>query len=401
MKTSVNRRGFLKGVAAGASVAMMTRASAQGSAANSKIRAGVIGLGGRGVMIAKMVRDHGGYDLTAVADYFPAVAEGVGEQLGVPKKNRFSGLSGYKRLLDTDVEAVFLETPPYCFPDHVEAAVESGRHVYMAKPIACDVPGTLRVQAAAQKAQTGKKVFLIDFQMRTEPLVIEGVQRVQKGEIGALSLLSSTYTDEGFPDPPLTDTVASRLQNLVWVNDNALGGGFLVNAGIHAIDVALWLAGANPVAASGASRIARNEPHGDSHDVYSITYEFPDGLFLNHRGEHLGNRFGFHCECAAYCREGYLDTAYDGQVRMLGIREGWRGGEVKGLYPEGAQRNIKTFHQYVLDGDCSNPTVEPSVNATLTTLLGREAAERKARLTWDQLLAENRRLEPNLSGLDA
>ncbi|HOZ47162.1 MAG TPA: Gfo/Idh/MocA family oxidoreductase [Candidatus Hydrogenedentes bacterium] len=401
MNASINRRGFLKNVAAAASASVMARATAQGTAANARVKAGVIGLGSRGSMIAGMVRGHDGYEVVAVADYFQEVADRAGEKLGVPNARRFSGLEGYRRLLDTDVEAVFLETPPYCFPEHVEAAVDAGRHVYMAKPIACDVPGALRVDAAAKKAKAGNKVFLVDFQMRTEPLVIEGIERIHGGEVGPIGLLSSIYTDEGFSDPPQTDTIESRLQHLVWVNDTALGGGFLVNAGIHAVDVGLWLAGANPVAAMGSSRLIRGDPHGDTHDVYSLTYEFADGLALNHQGEHVKNRFGFCCECSAYCRDGYLDTAYVGQVRILGNSAGWRGGEVEALYTEGAKRNIAAFHQCVVNGNCTNGTVDPSINATLATILGREACERKTRVTWEQMLGENRRLEPNLAGLKA
>lgn len=401
MGCEMNRRGFIKGAAAAGAFAIMAPSTARGSAANERIRVGVIGLGSRGRMIADMLREHGGYEIRAVADYFPEVASEAGEKFGVAKRRRFSGLMGYRRLLDTNVEAVFLETPPYCFPDHVEAAVASGRHVYMAKPIACDAPGALRVQAAAAKAQAAGKVFLIDFQTRTEPLIIEGIARVQAGEVGEIGLLSSIYTDESFADPAFTATVESRLQQLVWVNDNALGGGYLVNAGIHAIDVALWIAGDKPVSAVGASNITRANAHGDSHDVYSLTYEFPNGLLLNHRGEHLANRNGFHCDCTAYCQAGYLDTAYAGEVKIRGNSAGWRGGEVKELYPAGARRNIAAFHDAVLKGDCANATVEPSINATLATILGREAGERRERVTWDQMISEARRVEPDLTGLKA
>ncbi len=401
MHSSVDRRDFLKGVATAASVSVMARATAKGTAANTRIKAGVVGLGGRGTMIAKMLHEHGGYEITAVADYFPEVSEKAVERFGVDKARCFSGLLGYQRLLETDVDAVFLETPPYCFPDHVEAAVAAGRHVYMAKPVACDVPGCLRVAAAAKEAQAKKQVFLVDFQTRTDAFIIEGIKRVRDGEIGAIGLLSSIYTDESFPDKPLEATVENRLRHLVWVNDNALGGSYLVNAGIHAIDVALWLAGATPVSAVGASRIVRANPQADSHDAYSLTYEFADGLLLNHRGELLKNQFGFHRECRAQCQAGRLDTGYAGNVVLRGIRTGWPGGEVKNLYAEGARRNIATFHRSVLEGDSTNPTVEPSINANLATILGREAGERRTRITWEQMLAENRRVEPDLTGLTA
>ena len=133
------------------SFAVVSPGAVAGTQANSRVKAGVIGLGSRGRMIAGMVQKHGGYEITAVADYFERTVDTVGEQLGVPKARRFSGLSAYKGLIAGGVEAVFLETPPYCFPEHAEAAVKAGRHVYMAKPLGCDVPGCLRIQAAAQE----------------------------------------------------------------------------------------------------------------------------------------------------------------------------------------------------------------------------------------------------------
>ncbi len=400
--SNMTRRGFISGVGAAAvSFAVVTPNAVRGTAANSRIKAGVIGLGGRGRMIAGMVQKHGGYELVAVADYFEQVADAVGEQFQVPKAGRFSGLSAYKKLIAGGVEAVFMETPPYCFPEHVEAAVEAGRHVYIAKPLGCDVPGCLRIRDAAGKATRGKRVFLCDFQTRTDPFFIEGVKRVQEGAIGPIAMLTSEYNDESFADPPLTATIESRLQELVWVNDDALGGSYLVNAGIHAIDVGLWIAGQMPVSAMGASRIGRNDPHGDSHDAFSVTYEFPNGMILSHRGEHLKNRSEFRSDCFAQGSDGWLESGYTSRVRILGTRTGWRGGDVVELYQRGAERNIDAFHKAVTTGDFSNPTIEPSINSTLATILGREAVRRRTKLTLEEVLKENRRLEPDLKGLKA
>ena len=98
-----------------AAFSVMAARTALGTDANSKIKAGIIGLGGRGRMIAQMVQNHGGYQITAAADYFPKVAQDIGTWLSVPKENCFSGLHGYKGLLDSGVEAVFLETPALLF----------------------------------------------------------------------------------------------------------------------------------------------------------------------------------------------------------------------------------------------------------------------------------------------
>ncbi len=396
----LTRRRFIKtATAATASFTIIKSSLIASTEANSRVNIGVIGLGGRGGWIADLIQKHGGYQITALADYFPHVVKKAGERFNVPKENRFSGLGGYKKLIATKPDAVFLETPPYCFPDHVKAAVDANLHVYIAKPLACDVAGCMTIAKAAKKATAANKVFLVDFQTRTHPFFIEAIKRVRNGDIGKIALISSIYTDNSFSDPPQTSNIQSRLQNLIWTNDVAIGGGMLVNAGIHAVDVALWIAGDKPVSATGSARVAKPNPNGDSNYVYSITYEFEDGTIMNHRGEHLRNRYGFSCNCNAYCTDGYLETGYSGNVKILGNKTGYRGGKVEGLYGAGAVENIATFHKSITNGIYDNPTVEPSVNSTLATILGRQAGTRNTKITWDQMIAENEKIPVDLTGL--
>ena len=212
----------------------------------------MIGQGGRGAWITKLFAEHGGYQVAAVADYFPEVVQSSGSAVGVAEKRRFSGLDGYKRLLESQVDAVALETPPYFFPEHAAAAVAAGCHVYMAKPVAIDVPGCLTIAELGKKASAGKKAFLVDFQIRTNPEWAECIRRIRRGDLGKLAMICSYYHSEGFPDPPKTDSVESRLRHLIWCNDVDLGGTHLVNASIHAIDGALWVAGdTQPVTRNG------------------------------------------------------------------------------------------------------------------------------------------------------
>ncbi len=398
----ISRRRFITGSAAAtAGFAIVKPSAIRGSAANSRVEVGCIGLGGRGRLIARMVHEHEGFQITSVADYFPTVVQSIGENLAVPASRRFSGLSGYERLIASKVDAVFCETPPYCFAEHVTAAVDAGAHVYMAKPVACDVPGTLAVRAAGRKASKNQQVFLVDFQTRTDPFIIEAVKRTHDGLIGGLAMISSFYSDGSFPDPPLTNNIESRLQRLIWVNDIAIGGGQLVAAGIHAVDVALWIAGKRPTSAMGCSRRTRPDPHGDAADVYSLTYQFENGLIQNHREEHLRNTHGFNCTCVAYGQEGHTLTNYAGETMIRGNKGGYRGGEVTDLYNSGIKRNLDTFHRSIVNGLYDNPTVEPSVNATLACILGREAAKRNTQLTWDELIRENKKVEIDLTGLKA
>jgi len=401
--SAMTRRSFLRGsAAAAAAISILPSSAVAGTEANSRIEVGIVGQGGRGGLIADIIAEkHKGLKIVAVADYFPQVAQAAGDKHQVAPDRRFSGLSACAKLLASKVDAVLLETPPCFFPDHAALAVGAGAHVYMAKPVAVDVPGCLRIEELAKTSTQKQKCFLVDFQIPTEELNIEVVRRCKEGLIGPIGLLESFYCDEAFPDPVKTATIEDRLRDLVWVNDIEIGGDYLVNAGIHAIDAALWLAGSAPVSASGASRVLRADPHGNSPDVYSVTYRFADGQILSHRGEHVRNTHGFAAQCVAYGREGYAQVNYEGPAFARGNKGGFRGGDITNLYVNGISRNLDTFEACIRQGRCENQTAALGVRSTLTTILGRQAAKRNEIITWNQLLSDKQVIQPDLTGLKA
>lgn len=404
--SALSRRRFLSGALAGVTTALASPAlraadppaEAARWAFARKIKIGVVGCGGRGAWIAGLFKKHGGYEMHAVADYFPEVANSCGDALGVDRARRFSTLSGCQRLLESGVEAVALETPPCFFPEHVEAAVQAGVHIYMAKPVAVDVPGCLRVEAAARQAAQGKRCFLVDYQIPTDPHNREVMKMIREGEIGPVATVNSHYYASLFADPPFTDTLESRLRSLIWCNDVAVGGGYHVNACIHAVDAALWATGGRALSATGFSRRMRENPHGDSHDVFTLLFEMPGGLVINHRGKHLNNQTGFDVVCEIQGRSGFAQTCYGGKALLKGHENAYSG-QVENPYEAGAVRNIATFYDDVVGGNVTNPTVRRSVDGALTTILGREAAARGARVAMSELLRENKSLEVNLKGL--
>lgn len=404
MSTSLfSRRQFLGGVTA-ASILGPLASRAQDSAAPAstrKIKIGLVGGGGRGSWIAGLFQKHGGYQFHGVADYFPAVAERAGDALGVDKTRRFSGLSGYRKLIDSGVEAVVLEVPPHFFAEHASAAVAAGLHVYMAKPVAADVPGCLAIEAAGKQATAKQRVFLVDYQMPTEPANIEVARRIREGAIGKLAQVQTFGVCSGFADPPKTANLESRLQGLVWVNDIALGCDLLGNFDIHAVDAALWVIGERPTSACGSSRIARNDPHGDSHDVCSVVYQYANGVVHNHFGQGLNNAAESALQVVCHGPGAHAQINYWGKAFVRGGPQQYNGGTIENLYDAGATRNIASFHQQICAGDFTNATVRRAVDGCLACILGREAAERGMVLTMEQLLKENRRLEVNLEGLKA
>lgn len=405
----LNRRRFLGGAltvaASASSLAALPGLAAESSPPESKpvefkrkIKLGIIGNGGRGAWIANLFQKHGGYQMHAVADYFPEVADKCGDELGVDKARRFSTLSGYKKLIESGIEAVVLETPPYFFPEHARAAVEAGLHVYMAKPVAVDVPGALSILASGKKATERNRCFLVDYQLPTDAHNIEIAKQIRAGEIGKPAIITSRYFGGGWPDPPRTATEESRLHRLIWCNDIAWGGSHHVNACIHSIDGVLWVLGKRPVSAVGSSQIARDNPHSDSHDVIAVTFAFADGLGWDHCGRHLNNLYPFESGALIHGTTGFAQVSYGGRVQLRGPESSYSG-EVVNLYEAGAARNIADFYRNATEERFENANVSRAVDSTLTTILSREATMRRVRLTMEELIQENRRLDVDLKGL--
>ena len=128
-----------------------------------------------------------------------------------------------------------------------------------------------------------------------------------------------------------------------------------------------------------------------------MIFTFPKDVVLTFASKQLGAGWDDIC-CRIYGTEGTLDTHYFGEVSIRG-KLPYRGGKMTSLYQDGAIANIAAFHDRITRGDFSNPTVAASVRSNLTTILGRTAAWRHDRVTWDEMMSANEELKPDLSGL--
>ena len=402
---NLGRRDFVRMAHAGMAVLPLTSASvfAQGQPAHEKIiKTGLVGCGGRGSWISRLFKSHGGFEFTAVADYFSERAQRTGAQLEVSEERRFSGLDSFKRLLDFDVEAVVLQTPPYFFPGVAEAAVDAGVHIYMAKPVAIDVPGTLQIQSLAEKATQKGLVFYADYQLPRDPVNREVVKRVRSNALGRLqAVFSSGWAGgNGYQDPPLGKTIENRLKDLVWCNDVALGGDYIVHYDIHIIDAVVRALDRKPVGAMGGASAFRPSVHGDALDSSMVTYQFDDGMLWMHQGilgmYHDWIRSG-RLTASLQGTQATACLSYAGKSYVRGGHRHFSGGVPN---PEQSVRtNIETFHQLIREKDVANSEVLLAVDSNLTAILGREAALRRRYLEMKDLIKENRELKPDLSGL--
>ncbi len=397
----IARRSFL----AGLGVTAAAQALAQNTpppADAPKIKLALFGCGNRGVWIAKLFLENGGYEIVSVADYFEDPAREAGSQLGVPSERCYTGLKGYLRALELKPDAVAIESPAYFHPEQTRAAIEAGVHVFLAKPVAVDVPGCYHIAESGRMAQEKKLCFLVDFQTRADPFYIEAMKRVHEGAIGRIAFAETYYHCDRLRlrGPPET-TPEGRLRN--WLFDIALSGDIITEQNIHTLDVLSWvMRGQPPIHAFGTCGRKVRVDVGDTHDYYTLHFLYPDHVgatFSSRQFEGHGSKPDG-IVVRVFGDQGVLETAYGGNVLIRG-KNFWRGGASPGIYKEGAVANIAEFRRCILHRDTSNPTVEPSVHSNLLTILGREAAWTGEVVTWEALLKNQRRLEFDLRSLKA
>ncbi|MFZ2640671.1 MAG: Gfo/Idh/MocA family oxidoreductase, partial [Verrucomicrobiia bacterium] len=311
-----SRRQFLGSALAAGASATLSAVAADAPAGEAKpkefarkIKLGLIGCGGRGSWLGDLFTKHGGYQVCAVADYFPERAEKAGDKFGVDKARRFSGLSAHKRLLESGVEAVTVVNGPHFHPDHARAAIEAGSHVFAAKPVAVDVPGALKVQAAGKLATQKKLCYLVDYQMWTDPINIEVVKRIHEGGLGKLGHIDSVGFSMPWGEPPIK-TVEDRLR--WWLPTTALSGDVINELSIHSINAVLWVVGKRPASAIGRTRVCRANPRTEFREIYLVTYEFDDGLLWSHRVQSLRNDLDWALKLDAYGDKATALVSYRG-----------------------------------------------------------------------------------------
>lgn len=396
-----SRRDFVTATGAAGLMAAAMPSFAQ-DAPQRKIKLGIVGCGGRGRWLANLFRKHGGYDVFAVADYFEDRAAGAAGDGGIPRERCFTGLNCHKKLLEAKPEAVAIITPPYFHPQEVADSVDAGAHVYLAKPLAVDVPGCQSIEASGKRAAAKKLCFLADFQTRAQPFYQEAIAKVHEGALGDIAFGEAYYHTGRIGAhhlSPDTGTAEARLRN--WVFDKAFSGDIITEQNIHSLDVMNWVFRTPPLHAFGTGGRKSRVDVGDCWDHFALVFQYPGNVgvtFSSRQFEGFGADEGI--VCRVFGSKGVLETNYGGNVMIRG-GEGtfYRGGKTSAIYEEGAVANIATFHDSILKGDVSNPTLAPSIQSNLITIMGRKAAYTGKLVTWEETLKDTERLDGKLDGL--
>ncbi len=403
-----NRRTFLKtsGLAAGAlALSQPQRMMAQTKPNGPKLRVGIIGCGGRSHNVGEMALKDGRYEIVALADYFQDAVDAIGEKYKVPANRRYTGLHCFKRLIDAGgIDIVAVLSPPYFHPEHAEAAVDAGLHVWLAKPIAVDAPGVKRIEAAAEKAAAKERCFFVDFQTRALDHYQEAARRVAAGDLGELGYAEIEATSLAFKLRVPHGGKETRLKN--WLQWKDLCGENIVEFSIHAIDLASLMIGRPPVSATGfCERNMINHIPGDVRDVTSVVYDYGNDLKCILRAKRFDHqKISGGINLALWGEKGGLFANYKGEVYIKGEKpfsgDRFMGEKIRGIYNIGILNNWGTFYKNITEGDYRQVTVKPSVDSHYLALLGREAAYAQgATVTWDEMVQSRKTMDFDTSEL--
>src|SRR5579872_6165941 len=284
----IRRREFIGGAAAVGGVMFIPAARAWGTEANSAVRVGLLGCGGRGTEDATNMFETGGARVLALADMFQDqldVARAAFDKMQAAKgyaaidaSQLFVGPRAFEAIAHSkEVDAIVIATPPYYHPQHLEAVVAGGKHVYCEKPVAVDVTGAKKVVEIGKRAE-GKLSLDVGFQIRDCPPFVELVKRIHGGALGNIVCGEAHYLS-GYLDRPKWEKASPterRLRN--WVYDRVLSGDIIVEQNIHVIDICNWILKAHPVKCAGTGGRGGRPVDGDVFGNYNVVFTYPGGV---------------------------------------------------------------------------------------------------------------------------
>lgn len=133
-------------------------------------------------------------------------------------------------LLDaSDVDAVVIASPTGHHAEAAVAAVRSGRHVYLEKPIASSLDEATRVAEVSRSANVRTAVGL---HRRLHPAFERARALLARGAIGTVREVQTV-----FAEPFAVGAMPA------WKARRATGGGALLDLGVHHFDLVRWLLG--------------------------------------------------------------------------------------------------------------------------------------------------------------
>ena len=186
---------------------------------------GLIGAGMIGQVRAQAIQQTEGCELIAVADVNEANAKKLAESFNAEAFKNFEAI-----LSLIELDAVIVSTPPQFHEEIVLAALEAGKHVLCEKPLSNSVASC---KAMVESAKKYNKLLTTGFNHRYFPAIKEVKKTLDSGIIGELDHVRAFAGHTGL----------SEFKSPWMYNKDVMGGGALMDNGIHVIDLARHMLG--------------------------------------------------------------------------------------------------------------------------------------------------------------
>lgn len=400
--TSTSRRDFIKSTAAAAVVASLVAntqiARRAYAAGDDTLKVGLVGCGGRGRGSAiQALNADPNTRLVALADVFGDQIESslkifqktghTSSRIDVPKDRCFTGFDAYRKLIDSGVDVVLLATPPHFRPQHLEACIEAGKHVFAEKPVAVDAVGVKKVLAASAAAKKKNLAVVSGLCWRYDNRARASIEQIHSGAIGSIVAMHSSYNasppgkewpmrrEEGWGD------MEWQLRNWYWFT--WLSGDHIVEQAVHSIDKAAWAMRDGPPQSAvslGGLQARSAAVLGTIYDHHAVLYEYANGMKHFHYSRQQPN-------CANDVSTHIIGTKGVCEVEKAIIRDH----DGKTAWRYSGKKNV--MHQAEQDALFASIRAGQPINngefmskSTMLAILGRMASYTGQKITWEQAM---------------
>jgi predicted dehydrogenase len=395
-KLPLSRRKFIAKSSAvtGAAIISSNLFAAQHKGGKRALRIGWVGTGSRGSGdMRNCLEAVPEAELIAVADVFQdqidknvsRLKESFGDRVKVKPSTTFIGFDGYKKILEMDeVDVIFFTTPPGFRPQHFKEAAEAGKHIYLEKPGAVDAMGIRSILETTELARKKNLSVTVGMQQRFSPQYIDFIKRIQDGAIGDIVHVAAYWygvMKDWHWQPRKSEWSDLEHQIRTWPHWTWLSGDCCVEQLCHNLDINNWVQGdISPESCRGTGgRIVRNGPeYGNIYDHFAFDYVYPNNV--------IG--LGMNCQIEGVSRR--VENQVTGTNGIATVSRS--GAQIKGYYDwkwegdlNGDIPMYKAMYKGILEENPVNMG-EILANATMTGIIGRNAAYTGRALTWKWIM---------------
>jgi predicted dehydrogenase len=294
----MHRRSFVK--TSGVGITALSASRVLG--ANDRVNVALIGCGGRGRYVARMIREAPNVSYSAVADVYKANGE-IARQWAGPDAKSFQD---FRKVLDLkEVDAVHIATPDHWHAIASVLACQAGKDVYVEKPTSLTLrEGRVMVNAARKY----NRIVQVGTQHRSAPHFMKIAEMIQRGDIGQVKFVRlwnyMNQTPNGIGRKPVQDPP----EGLDWdmylgpspkvpFNPNRFlstfryfwdySGGYITDFGNHRLDTMQQIMGVTAprtISACGGKMVLQDDR--ETPDLMTVTYEY-DGFIATYEGSNL------------------------------------------------------------------------------------------------------------------